>query len=396
MTNSSTEQDGRPGRTELGRSLLENGFMTSGWAPAFAAVPRTAFLPDLMWPHDAATGRAVTVHKTVDAAAWYEYANSNVPIVTQWDDGKHTGTEPGKAFTSSSSMPSVVFSMLADLDVQAGHKVLEIGTGTGWNAGLLAHRVGAGNVVSVEVDPAVSEAASTALRRVGYGDVNVITGDGLLGYPPDAPYDRVIATCGLRSGLFAWVQQTTPGGVIIAPWGTHYAYTEATARLVVAEDGNSASGHFTQPVNFMRVRSQRLVRAEHSGYVPARGTGDADKSTTTITEPEFLTGSLDVEAFAVGLQVPNCAHVPDRKQAGKRPVWFYSLTDKSWAVVVFRDGHETATVYQSGDRRLWDEVEAAFRWWQEQGRPGFHRFGLTVTADRQVPWLDQPSHALSG
>ncbi|WP_333768638.1 hypothetical protein [Streptomyces sp. IBSBF 2435] len=192
------------------------------------------------------------------------------------------------------------------------------------------------------------------------------------------------------------MQQTTPGGVIVAPWGTYYAYTEATARLVVAEDGNSASGHFTQPVNFMRVRSHRLVRAEHSSYVPARATGDADKSTTTITEPEFLTGSLDVEACAVGLQVPNCAHVPDRKQAGKRPVRFHSLTDKSWAVVVFRDGHATATVYQSGDRRLWDEVEAAFRWWQEQGRPGFHRFGPTVTADRQVPWPDQPSNALSG
>jgi hypothetical protein len=119
----------------------------------------------------------------------------------------------------------------------------------------------------------------------------------------------------------------------------------------------------------MRIRSQRLIRPEHSSYVPAQSTGAADRSTTTSTEPEFLTGDLDVEAFAIGLRVPNCAHVPDRKQAGKRPVWFYSLTDKSWAVVIFRDSRDTATVYQSGDRRLWDEMEAAFRWWQDQGRP---------------------------
>lgn len=370
--------------------------MTADWAPAFAAVPRAAFLPDLMWPHDAATGQAVAVDRTVDPAAWYECADSNVPIVTQWDDGRHTGAEPGAVFTSSSSMPSVVFSMLADLDVRPGHKILEIGTGTGWNAGLLAHRVGAGNVVSVEVDPAVAEAALAALRRVGFGDVSVITGDGLLGYPPRAPYDRVIATCGLRSGLFAWVRQTVPGGVIVVPWGTYYTYTEATARLVVAEDGSSASGHFTRPVNFMRARSQRLTRPEHSSYVPAQGSGDADRSTTTVTEAEFLTGSLDVEAFAVGLLVPGCTQVPDRKQAGKRPVWFYGLTDTSWAVAIFRDGHDTATVYQSGSRRLWDEVEAAFRWWQDQGRPGFHRFGLTVTADGQVTWLDERSNILGG
>jgi protein-L-isoaspartate O-methyltransferase len=286
--------------------------------------------------------------------------------------------------------------MLADLDVRAGHKVLEIGTGTRWNAGLLAHRVCAGNVVSVEVDPVVAEAARTALSRAGYGEVSVYTRDGLLGWPPGAPYDRVIATCGLRSGLFAWVGQTRPGGVVVVPWGTYHAYTEATARLVVAEDGQSASGHFTRPVNFMRMRSQRLVRPAHSSYVPARGTGGADRSTTTVTEAEFLTGSLDVEAFAVGLRVPDCTHVPDRKQAGKRAVWFYGLTDRSWAVVVFRDGRDTATVYQSGQRRLWDEVETAFRWWQDQGRPGFHRFGLTVTADRQVAWLDEPSNVLGG
>lgn len=395
MTNNSAEREGRPSREELGRSLLEDGFMAPDWTAAFAAVPRTAFLPDLMWPHDAATGQAVAVDKGENSAAWYGYADSDVPIVTQWDDGQHVGREPGAAFTSSSSMPSVVFSMLADLDVHSGQRVLEIGTGTGWNAALLAYRVGGGNVVSVEVDPAVSDAARRSLRNAGYDSVNAVAGDGLSGYPPGAPFDRVIATCGLRSGVFAWVRQTVPGGVIVVPWGTYYSYAEATARLVVAPDGMSASGHFTRPVNFMRMRSQRLVRPEHSGYVPAHGTGGADRTTTAVTEAEFLTGSLDVEAFAVGLLVANCTRTPDRKQDGRRPVWFYSLTDMSWAVVIFREGRDTATVYQSGPRRLWDEVEAAFRWWQQQGRPGFDRFGLTVTAGRQVGWLDEPSNFLA-
>ncbi|MEW2549198.1 methyltransferase domain-containing protein [Streptomyces sp. NPDC047002] len=369
--------------------------MTPDWAPAFAAVPRSAFLPPLMWPHDAAGGRAVAVDRTADASDWHARADSNVPIVTQWDDGDHEGSAPGRRFTSSSSMPSVVFSMLADLDVRPGQHVLEIGTGTGWNAALLAHRVGAGNVVSVEVDPAVAEQARGALRRAGCGAVTVVTGDGLLGCPQAAPYDRVVATCGLRSGVYGWVRQTVPGGVIVVPWGTHHCPTEAVARLVVADDGRSASGCFTRPVTFMRMRSQRLALPEHDAYVPTNGAGEAEKSSTAVTEAEFLTGGLGVEGFAVGLRVPDCVRVADRKQNGRRSVWFYGLTDRSWAVVTFRDDRDESVVHQSGPRRLWQEVEAALHWWRRQGRPGFERFGLTVTADGQTPWLDHPSNPLS-
>ena len=197
---------------ELGRYLVEKGSLIADWAPAFAAVPRTDFLPEVMWPHDRETGKATAVSRSDDPDAWYAYAGSNVPIVTQWDDGQHEGSEPGRAFTSSSSMPSLVFSMLADLDVHSGHRVLEIGAGTGWNAALLAHRVGAENVVSVEVDPDVARSAREALCGAGYGAVEVVTGDGLRGYPPRAPYDRVTATCGLRAGLFPWSRRPSRAG----------------------------------------------------------------------------------------------------------------------------------------------------------------------------------------
>ena len=141
-----------PTREETGYALAAGGVLKAEWMDAYAHVPREAFLPDAMWPFDMATGRTVHVSRTEDAEVWRGYANADVPIVTQWDDGVHKGRDPGHMPSSSASMPSVVLRMLDALTVDDYCRVLEIGTGTGWNAALLAHKVGEENVVSVEVD----------------------------------------------------------------------------------------------------------------------------------------------------------------------------------------------------------------------------------------------------
>ncbi|MFG3353857.1 methyltransferase domain-containing protein [Streptomyces sp. NPDC048001] len=379
----------RPGRTELGRVLMTGGLLSADWAPAYASVPRSAFLPNLIWPFDMASGRSVPVSHSDDPQEWQGYADADVPIVTQWDDGAHQGSEPGQMPTSSASMPSVVFRMLRDLDVPPGGRVLEVGTGTGWNAALLARRLGAENVVTIEVDRAVADAARAALVRFGT-PVRVVHGDGFTGCADAAPYDRIIATCGLRTIPHAWVAQCRPRGVIVVPWGTHWGNGDAVARLVVAGDGSSASGAFTGPVEFMKLRAQRLAPLVHQEYVDG-GVGDRDKSSTTVTEGAFLGADrFSPQRFAVGLRVRDCAHVVAERREGARPVWLYSLSDRSWACVMFRDSG-TASVWQSGTRRLWDEAEAAYEWWRDKGEPGHERFGLTVTAEGHTAWLDDPA-----
>lgn len=361
------------------------------WQTTFEEVPRADFLPDVMWPHDMTTGEPTFVDKATAPDDWHRYAAADVPIVTQWDDGRHTGAAPGRQFTSSASMPTLVAHMLADLQVEPGMKVLEIGTGTGWNATLLAHRLGAGNVVTLEVDDAVAHRAREALHHSGH-PVDVVTGDGLAGHPQRAPYDRIIATCGLRRIPHAWIQQSRPGGVILAPWGTHYGPAEATARLTVAADGRSASGHFTRPVAFMRARAQRLTWPRHNDYVP--GSGPVAKTTTTLDRDLFPQSRLGAAAFAIGLRVPACVHAHAEQQPdGGHPVWFYSLTDRSWAVVTFYDGQPQAPVRHSGPRPLWDEIEAAAAWFLKHDRPEHHRFGLTIDGETEYAWLDAPSTA---
>ncbi|MFF0446010.1 methyltransferase domain-containing protein [Streptomyces sp. NPDC004609] len=387
-----TRYDG--GRSALARALFTAKHLTSEWVPTFAVVPRSAFLPDVIWPYDMDTGASVRVSRLDEPDVWHGYVNADVPIVTQWDqqsDEHAPVVEP----TSSSSMPSVVVSMLRDLQVTGASRVLEIGTGTGWNAAFLAHRLGRFNVVTVEVDASIAARARGFLRRFGL-PVQVITADGLLGHAAGAPYDRIIATCGMRSIPYTWVEQSCAGGLILAPWGTHYSHLDANVRLKVADHGRSASGRFLGPVEFMKLRAHHLTWPEHDEYVSRHGFDDAVTSSTDITEEDLGAGRFDASHFAVGLRVRDCVRSVAEKREGARPVWFYSLTDRSWAVVMFRDGEKEATVRQAGARRLWDEVEAAWRWWDASGRPGYERFGLTVTAEAQTAWLDEPANACRG
>ncbi|MFH9675145.1 protein-L-isoaspartate(D-aspartate) O-methyltransferase [Streptomyces sp. NPDC017405] len=379
----------RPGRTELGRALMASGALSSDWAPSFSAVDRAAFLPELMWPYDLSRRASVRVDKRTDPDAWYVAADSDVPIVTQWDDGAHPGPGPGKLATSSSSMPSTVFSLLRDLDVEAGMRVLNVGTGTGETAALLSHRLGASNVTTIEVDAAVAALARDRLLRLGCHPGTVV-GDGFGGHPNAAPYDRILATAGIRRLPGEWIRQTRSGGVILAPWGTAYGNADAMARLRV--EGDTATGPFTRLVEFMKLRAQRSPALRPADYLTAGPLEHADQTTVTLTEEEFLTGQFTDLPFVLGLRVPRCRQAAADKRDGARPVWFYSLHDTSWACVMFRDGRHRASVWQSGSRHLWDEVRAAYDWWKERGCPGVTRFGLTIDASGQRAWLDDPAN----
>ncbi|QDY77751.1 methyltransferase domain-containing protein [Streptomyces qinzhouensis] len=374
---------------DLGQALFARGDLTSDWVPAFAAVPRSAFLPDDIWPYDPVRGDHVHVSRLDDPARWQAYADTDVPVVTQWDENSDTHT-PMTEPTSSSAMPSITVSMLRDLDVEAGSRVLEIGTGTGWSAGLLAHRLGRCNVVSVEVDASVAARARARLGRIGL-PVPVIGTDGLVGHPAGAPYDRIIATCGVRAIPYAWIRQSCGGGLILAPWGTHYTPMDVNVLLTVDRDVRYASGRFLGPLEFTKLRAHRLAPPKHLDYLARHPFNKASASLTATTAAELGPGRFDAARFAVGVRVPDCVHAAGAERDGVQPVWFYSLTDHSWAAVMFRGTTGLATVRQAGPRRLWTEVEEALHWWHAHGCPGFERFGLTVTAGGETVWLDDPA-----
>ena len=123
------------------------------------------------------------------------------------------------------SQPFIVAYMTAAMNVQAGEKVLEVGTGSGYQAAVLAE-LGAA-VYSIEIIPELADHARSALASEGYGDVNVRTGDGYLGWPEAAPFDVILVTCAPDAIPGPLKAQLAEGGRMIIPVGVD------TQRLVI-------------------------------------------------------------------------------------------------------------------------------------------------------------------
>lgn len=180
----------------LADELTASGTLTDDWRAAFLSVPRHAFIPEVIWREDGKT--LVPLLRTDDPQGWLELAYGHHFVITQVDDGSPHGPGLlGREISSSASRPDVVALMLAALGAEPGMTVCEIGTGTGYNAALLAARLGADNVTTIEVDPELAARARRSLTAAGH-EVTVVTGDGAAGYPPRAPYDRTIATAAVQ------------------------------------------------------------------------------------------------------------------------------------------------------------------------------------------------------
>jgi protein-L-isoaspartate(D-aspartate) O-methyltransferase len=208
-------------------------------------VDRRLFVPETVWV--VCGGRFVELSRDAEPEEWERLVASDEPITTRLKDGMWP--------TSSSTAPSMMAQMIGALRLGGGMRVLEIGTGTGYNAACLA--VLGAEVVTVEIDGVAAEGARRALRAAGLPGVVVIGGDGEDGAPGHAPFDRVIATAAAHTVPYAWVEQTRPGGLIVVPWAATFHPAGPLAVLTVRADG-TAEGRFTEPARFMPLHGQRL------------------------------------------------------------------------------------------------------------------------------------------
>ncbi|MBQ1041489.1 methyltransferase, FxLD system [Micromonospora sp. C72] len=187
------------------------------------------------------------------------------------DNAIYTKTDGRGASISAASQPRIVAMMLEQLDARPGHQIMEAGAGTGYNAALLAAITGdTGHVVTIDVDDDLVDAARKHLATAGVANVEVVRGDGALGHPDGAPYDRIIATVGAWETPTAWLEQLTPDGRLVVP----LRLRGAASRSVIFEryDGG-----------------WRDVGSELAVFMPLRGIADDARRIVTLTGEQDVT-----------------------------------------------------------------------------------------------------------
>ena len=214
---------------------------------AFREVPRHLFVPE--------------------AGIIAAYADR--PVVLRWE---------GDRLTSSSSQPTMMAIMLEQLRLEPGMRVLEVGTGSGYNAAILSELTGAdGHVISVDIDCFLVEEARRHLTAAGFEAVEVACCDGSLGYSQGAPYDRIIVTADARDVSPHWVEQLAEEGMLVAPlW-----FRGASLSVALEKRATGLSGFCASPCTFVPLQ---WARERTEGFYPVRG---------RLGQPAFMSIGLD-------------------------------------------------------------------------------------------------------
>lgn len=157
----------------------------------------------------------VKVLKAMETVEREEFVPDEQRMSAYWD-----GPLPiGKGQTIS--QPYMVAKMTEELKLEGDEKVLEIGTGSGYQAAVLS--VLSKEVVSIERDEDLAYKAQNRLRNMGYNNIEVVVGDGTKGYPDYSPYDAIIVTAGAPYVPEALKEQLNEGGRLVIPVGDHFS-----------------------------------------------------------------------------------------------------------------------------------------------------------------------------
>ena len=149
-------------------------------------------------------------------------------------------------FGQTISQPYIVAYMTEVLEVSAAHRVLEVGTGSGYQAAVLAQL--AREVYTIEIIPELARRSAATLAALGYSNVQVRAGDGYLGWPDRAPFDRIIVTAAPEEIPAPLLDQLAPGGRLVVPVGKQH---ETQWMTIVEKTATGASQRRTIPVQFV-------------------------------------------------------------------------------------------------------------------------------------------------
>ena len=353
----------------------------SRWRAVVEKVPRHVLVPRWWAPSPPGTAGAGVLWELkdgpADAAAWLEAAYSDRSLVTQvgvshadqaaaWD---HPAGDP----TSSSTLPGLIVRLAQHAYLADGVNVLDVGTGSGYGCALLAARLGAQRVTSVDVDPYLTAAAAERLDSVGLRSA-VLTADAT-GVVPGT-YDRIIATVAVRPVPASWLAALRPGGRLVT--------TIAGTGFILTADKTDDGGAMGR-IEWDRAR---LHGSRHGpGYPPPlwdRNEAARDQAGEEISQGRYpVVNVMETWELWSMLTVlaPGVEHY--YREAGDRRTAWMLHPDGSWARAS-AVGNEPPVVHQSGARRLWDLLDEIREMWLRDGSLPVYGASATITPDGSI------------
>ncbi len=350
---------------------------TAEWRAAVCAVPRHELVPRY-YEQEGTTYRLVDPDDHASRRAWLDLVYSDTTLITAVvadSSGRHIPV-------SSSTKPDLMVRMLEALDVHDGHMVLEIGTGSGYNAALLSHRLGEDRVFSIDLRSELVDAAADRLARIGYRPT-LRAMDGSGGLREHSPYDRIIATCSVPAIPGEWIEQTAPGGLILVDMEGQLSAGNLV--LLRRSEEPVAEGKFLDW--YGRFMALRRDAASVGRAWPAMDRPHGQERATAV-DPVELDGGF---RFLAQFRLPPGTLHTLTVDGGTPTATCLTNRDGSWCSVDrAADEPGRYRVRHAGPRDLWADVEHAHGEWATMGAPAWHRFGLTATPTSQRVWLDNP------
>jgi len=386
----------QPRLQALACEISERGALRSRqWRRVFTTVRRHVFLPRYLYDEEPgsipARWRVVEGTNPDDHHEWFTSVYSDTTLIVDLK-GQSIPPERGGGshpiVTSSSTMPSLMMRMLEDLDIHDGHRVLEIGTGTGYNAALLSERLGDTHVTSVDIDPELVAIAGRRLAAHGYRP-HLVAADGVAGVSDHAPYDRIIATCSVDRIPYAWITQTRPGGRIMVNLRGPLMRS-ALALLTVHSNGTASGPFLSTGAIFMPLRHDPsapydyTVRITRPDTEPTSGLTSLDPNNlhhnaawgffaqTYLADAAFRLVTAEDDEMSLGTEIATPNH--------------------SWALIWHKPRDGCYPTSQAGSRRLVNLLERAYHQWSALHQPRWDTFGLTVTPTDQWVYYHQPDN----
>jgi len=343
--------------------LKESGVLSdSAVEQAFRRVPRHLFVERFFISDDDKEWTSVEHDPGRPKPEHLETIYSDAALITRLRDNEGV---------SSSSQPGLVAHMLQVLELRPGMRVLEVGAGMGYNAGLLAEIVGdPALVTTLDIQPDVVEQARRGLARAGYSGVTVRCRDGFEGAPDAAPFDRIVATVGCPDLSPRWAEQLAPSGCMLIP--LRHAGANPLVR-VWREDGEGTADELLgQVVGFSGFMAAQGALADPAYYAtpPARRAEQPADQERPLW-PDLRGRRLDFW-FYLGVR--------DRRTRLFRWLSSFGLADET--------AGGTARVEQDrlvGNPALLGELDALYDDWRASSSPEMRRFRLRfVRADAGV------------